>query len=280
MGTDVRRLVHDGYPASRILGCDLRPEYIESGYTLYRDKGTCAIRFIAADIFDLPTNTAPSKVLSEPAAHTPDLSEVTDLSQLIGTLSHIYTGALFHLFDEETQYGLAVRLALLLKKTPGAVVFGRHQGLEKEGYIDDHLGRYDLFSVSCTTVEFWTLLGSNAPLPYTVTATVNLRLRGASCGRRCSPKSRGRTTRIESWSRRSLRTGSVETSSRDGINSRCSIGASRSYDPSIGRLTILFCSNVHRWSWNHGDRPMSCFYRRPVRVGAFPIDRGGSQAMI
>ncbi|KAI0764911.1 hypothetical protein C8Q74DRAFT_1450053 [Fomes fomentarius] len=140
MGTDVRRLVHDGYPASRILGCDLRPEYIESGYTLFSDKGTCAIHFIAADIFDLPTIIAPSTASAEPA-HTPDLGSVTDLSQLMGTLSHIYTGALFHLFDEETQYGLAVRLALLLKKTPGAVVFGRHQGLEKEGYIDDHLGR-------------------------------------------------------------------------------------------------------------------------------------------
>ena len=145
MGTDVRKLVHDGYPASRVLGCDLRQEYIDLGYTLYRDQDSCPIRFIASNIFDLPLT--PPHSIPGVAAASPgqvDLKSITELSQLYGALTHIYTGALFHLFDEETQYGLAVRLALLLKKTPGAVIFGRHQGLEKEAYIDDgidHLHR-------------------------------------------------------------------------------------------------------------------------------------------
>ena len=67
---------------------------------------------------------------------------VTDLTQLRGKLTHIYAGALFHLFDEAVQRALAFRLALLLKRDTGAVIFGRHQGLEEAGMIDDHLARY------------------------------------------------------------------------------------------------------------------------------------------
>ncbi|KAI0635218.1 hypothetical protein C8Q77DRAFT_690272 [Trametes polyzona] len=135
MGTDVRKLVLDGYPAARVLGCDLRPEYIELGYELFGDADRCPIRFFTSNVFDLPTEPVNA------AETLPDPSTVSDLSQLRGSLTHIYTGALFHLFDEETQYGLAVRLATLLRLCPGAVIFGRHQGLKEEGYIDDHLGR-------------------------------------------------------------------------------------------------------------------------------------------
>ncbi|TFK84974.1 hypothetical protein K466DRAFT_552778 [Polyporus arcularius HHB13444] len=135
MGTDVRKLAYDGYPASHILGCDLREEYIELGYALFRDKETCPIRFFASNVFDLPTSPPP------PRSDALDIATVSDLSHLYGSLTHIYTGALFHLFDKESQRGLAVRLARLLKREPGAIIFGRHQGLDNEGYIDDHLGR-------------------------------------------------------------------------------------------------------------------------------------------
>ncbi|KAI0371999.1 hypothetical protein BV20DRAFT_992286 [Pilatotrama ljubarskyi] len=139
MGTDLRKLVYDGYPASQVLGCDLRPEYIQLGYELFGDADKCPIRFFTSNAFDLPTTVQDSDTNPTPPPPTP--ATVTDLAQLRGSLTHIYTGALFHLFDEETQYGLAVRLATLLKRRPGAVVFGRHQGLQEEGYIDDHLGR-------------------------------------------------------------------------------------------------------------------------------------------
>ncbi|GJE92393.1 S-adenosyl-L-methionine-dependent methyltransferase [Phanerochaete sordida] len=136
MGTDVRKLVADGYPAARVLGCDLRQEFLDYGYKLYGDKDTCAIHFFASDIFAVPypaTGLAPT---------APDnLSGVTELGQLYRSVDHFYTGALFHLFDEATQYALALRVAQLLTRKLGTVVFGRHQGLEEEGYINDHLGR-------------------------------------------------------------------------------------------------------------------------------------------
>lgn len=130
MGTDVRKLVHDGYPASNVLGCDLRQEFIDYGYELYSDKDKCAIRFFANDIFELPYPTSNTRA-----------GETLSLASLTGQLTHIYTGALFHLFDEPTQYALALRLTTLLKRDSGAIIFGRHQGLETEGLIDDHMKR-------------------------------------------------------------------------------------------------------------------------------------------
>ena len=140
MGTDVRKLAYDGYPAARIFGCELRPEYIALGHELFNDSpASCAIRFLSGNVFDMPVS--PSE--SEPSPVPPgSLEMVTDLTQLHGKLTHIYAGALFHLFDEAVQRALAFRSALLLKRDTGAVIFGRHQGLEEAGMIDDHLGRY------------------------------------------------------------------------------------------------------------------------------------------
>ncbi|KAJ3007245.1 hypothetical protein NUW54_g3621 [Trametes sanguinea] len=137
MGTDVRKLAYDGYPGAQIFGCDLRQEYIELGYELFGDVDTCPIRFFTSNVFDLPKTI-------DPATNNvadPDPSTVTSLIQLRGALTHIYTGALFHLFTEEAQYELAVRLVTLLKRVPGAVIFGRHQGRREAGVINDQYGR-------------------------------------------------------------------------------------------------------------------------------------------
>lgn len=138
VGTDVRKLVHDGYPASNVVGCDLRQEFIEYGYKLYRDRDQCAIRFFASDIFEVPYPFPADQAPVGPL----DIGKVTEMKQLYGRVDHFYTGALFHLFDESTQYALALRVAQLIKRSPGTIVFGRHQGLEEEGYINDHLSRY------------------------------------------------------------------------------------------------------------------------------------------
>lgn len=139
MGTDVLKLVDDGYPANLVAGCDLRRAYIDLGYKLYRDEYTCPIHFFTSDIFDLP--------LESSSVPTASLKDVSSLADLVGRVSYIYTGALFHLFDKDTQYAIALRLALLLNRNRGSVVFGRHQGKEPEGYIDDHLGRCDIILV-------------------------------------------------------------------------------------------------------------------------------------
>ncbi|EGO19947.1 hypothetical protein SERLADRAFT_352420, partial [Serpula lacrymans var. lacrymans S7.9] len=135
MGTDVRKLVLDGYPEGNIVAVDIRQEYIDIGHQLYHDKDTCKIRFSSGDVFDIPLSSAIS------AQSNVSLSAVVHLSQLRGCITHVYTGALFHLFDEATQYAIALRLATLLERTRGAMVFGRHSALEEEGMIEDPMAR-------------------------------------------------------------------------------------------------------------------------------------------
>ena len=135
VGTDVRKLAYDGYPASHVLGCDLRQEYIDLGRKLFQDVGKCPIHFFTSNIFDLPISLA--KTL--PTDGWPN--RATELAQLRRAVTHLYAGALFHLFDEPTQYAIALRLAVLSTRERGSIIFGRHQGLEEEGNIDDHLGR-------------------------------------------------------------------------------------------------------------------------------------------
>lgn len=148
MGTDVRKLVLDGFPATRVIGCDLRREFIEAGYTLFGDRASCAISFFSDDIFDL--SPEPPNMTARPS--TVPLKEVASLKDLQGRLTFIYTGALFHLFNIETQSALAARLVSLLRvptdaslgdrPVSGCVIFGRHQGKRVAGVIDDDMGRY------------------------------------------------------------------------------------------------------------------------------------------
>lgn len=134
MGSDVRKLVLDGYPARNVAGVDLRQQFLDLGYRLYGSSWD--INFFTSDIFNVPYPFSKDASIDD----TPIL-DVKNLTQLRGRITHFYTGALFHLFDEATQYALALRVAELLKREPGAIVFGRHQGLSEAGYINDHLGR-------------------------------------------------------------------------------------------------------------------------------------------
>ncbi|KAI0685825.1 hypothetical protein BC835DRAFT_490784 [Cytidiella melzeri] len=134
MGSDVRKIVSDGYPAKNVLGVDLRQQFLDLGYRLYGQSWDT--NFFTSDIFEVPYPFP----RDTPIDTTP-LASVGDLSQLRGRITHFYAGALFHLFDEATQYALALRVAELLDRKTGAVVFGRHQGLIEAGMIDDHLGR-------------------------------------------------------------------------------------------------------------------------------------------
>ena len=176
VGTDLRKLAMDGFPASNLLGCDLRRDFIEAGYRLFQDKETSPITFFTSDIFDLSTTQA-----SE--ASTIPLREVKSLEDLKGRLTYIYTGALFHLFDEDMQYSLASRLALLLNLDQPAIIFGRHQGLLKAGLFDFPPTRFVLF-VSLVHHQLLTLISVKDtdihPIP------------GPSCGKRSSQSSRAR----------------------------------------------------------------------------------------
>ncbi|OCH86002.1 hypothetical protein OBBRIDRAFT_821286 [Obba rivulosa] len=129
MGTDVRKLVYDGYPASNILACDTRQDFIDLGYKLFGDANTCPVHFFTSDIFEVPVqfDEVPPGLLT---------SEVADLEELTDSLTHIYAGALFDLFDQPMQKSLALRLLTLLRRKKGSIIFGVQRGLSEEGYVD------------------------------------------------------------------------------------------------------------------------------------------------
>lgn len=149
MGTDARKLVYDGYSASNVLACDLRQNYLDEGYELYRDAETSSIRFFTSDVFDVPVRpVVPSKTIPLP--------EITALGELQGRVTHMYTALLFHLFDEESQYAVAVRVATLLKRESGTILFGRHQGAENAYLNKEDFFRYVLLS----SASLWGFLFS------------------------------------------------------------------------------------------------------------------------
>jgi len=127
MGTDVRNLVYQGYPASQVAGSDLRETYISLGHELFQDKDTCRIKFLPADVFDLPSTLSTTRVSN--------LETVSQLDDLAGSATFIHAGSLFHLFDAPKQKALAIRLFRLWTREPNAIIFGRHQGLSPEGSL-------------------------------------------------------------------------------------------------------------------------------------------------
>ena len=125
VGTDARKLVADGYPARNVFACDLRQEFLDYGKRLYNDASTCGIHFLTANAFNIPL---PSGNSSEAEF---DRDNVKEVSQLRGRVTHLYAGLLFHLFSEEVQEDLALRLGSLMKCESGCILYGRQMGAEE-----------------------------------------------------------------------------------------------------------------------------------------------------
>lgn len=131
MGTDLRKAVLDGFPSHRAVGVDLFHEFLDLGHQLWQDVSSCSIKFIPGDVFTLPA-AAPI-----PTTVDFDLSKISKLADLIGSVKYLFTGSVFHLFDEAKQAEMARKLVSLLARgsRPGSVIFGRHMGLEEKGEV-------------------------------------------------------------------------------------------------------------------------------------------------
>jgi len=103
--------VLDGVPSENTYGSDLRPEFIELGFDLFKDKGKIKTTFLPANVFD----------------------DDSPLTQIYGQISIVYTGSFFHLFKYEEQFDVAKRVVQLLKPEPGSLVVGRQIGNENFG---------------------------------------------------------------------------------------------------------------------------------------------------
>jgi len=105
-GQELRKLAADGAPPERLYGTDLRPEFFDLGYKLFRDKDTLKSRFIAADIFD----------------------PKSELHELDGKIDVIYAGSFLHLFDYKGQFDACKAIVNLLRDKKDSMLLGRQVG--------------------------------------------------------------------------------------------------------------------------------------------------------
>jgi len=133
-GNDARKAVIDGYPMKNVICSDLRPQYWDLGYELFRDRDTFHVPFIAGDAFD-PAFLSPTIV--EKNSPRTALRDVKTLTDLQGEVSVIHTSSFFHLFDKQQQETLAHVISTLLLKKSGSLIFGSHGGNSVPGNFRD-----------------------------------------------------------------------------------------------------------------------------------------------
>ncbi|KAI0697091.1 hypothetical protein C8T65DRAFT_813953 [Cerioporus squamosus] len=136
LGSDLRKLIADGYPRDSVIATDVVPEFWELGHRLFNTTAeTFPVPFVCGDIFD-PSFLAPSApAYTPPPSPAPSLSSVRTLTELRGHVSAITICAVFHVFEtEEAQLRLARALASLLSPAPGSMIVGLHNGLPEKGW--------------------------------------------------------------------------------------------------------------------------------------------------
>ncbi|KUJ10089.1 uncharacterized protein LY89DRAFT_597057 [Mollisia scopiformis] len=109
-GHIVRQLVFDGAPAQNLAGTDLRPEFVELGYELFRDKETLTSQFVTGDALD---------------------SENKSLEVFDGKFDFVHAASFFHLFGWDDQVTAGVRVVKFLKPGSKAIILGRQVGTRK-----------------------------------------------------------------------------------------------------------------------------------------------------
>ena len=102
----LRKIASEGVPTENLYGCDLRPEFFDLGYRLFRDKETLKSKFLVADIFD-PEST---------------------LTSLYGKVDIIYAGSFLHLFGYAKQIEVCKQIVKLLKDKKNSMLLGRQVG--------------------------------------------------------------------------------------------------------------------------------------------------------
>ncbi|RPD71338.1 hypothetical protein L226DRAFT_547415 [Lentinus tigrinus ALCF2SS1-7] len=140
LGTDLQKLIADGYPRECVIATDIVPEFWELGHKLFNTTPeTFPVPFVPGDIFD-PSFLEPTPpIYGPPTTPVPNLSSVRTLTELRGHVSAITICAVFHVFEtEEAQLRLARALAPLLSPEPGSMVIGWHNGRHEKGYTEGY----------------------------------------------------------------------------------------------------------------------------------------------
>jgi len=149
-GIDLRQVVHTGMKPENVMGTDLIDDWAKIGNKLFNGKGV--VPFVKGDIFcnsilDRSTPPNPSSLNKS----TPiQLNELKSLNPLKRRVRFITCNSVFHLFDEERQTELALRLASLLDNRSGSTIFGTHVGSD-DCYLLKGTGKRGMFMHSPET---------------------------------------------------------------------------------------------------------------------------------
>ena len=105
---DIRKLVSDGAPSENTYGVELRRDFIDLGYDLFRERDTLKSKILIIDIFD-------------------DGADPWS-TQLEGKIDIVYAASVFHLFNWEEQVRMAERVVRTLKPVKGSMMLERQRG--------------------------------------------------------------------------------------------------------------------------------------------------------
>ncbi|KAF3049268.1 hypothetical protein E8E11_001028 [Didymella keratinophila] len=111
MGQDIRKLVYDGAPSDKMYASDLKGQFWDVGYELFKDKPSLEASFIEADIFD----------------------DQSSLQQLVGKLDIVHAASFFHLFDWDGQVAAAKKIVGLFRPESNSLLIGRQVGRAEAG---------------------------------------------------------------------------------------------------------------------------------------------------
>ncbi|KAJ4286838.1 hypothetical protein N0V90_013091 [Kalmusia sp. IMI 367209] len=152
-GQEIRQLVVDGAPSESIYGCDLRKEYVELGYQLFRDRDRLHSQFVTANIFD----------------------ESSSLVELRGTFDIVYTGSFFHLFDYDDQVKVSTAVAKLLRPEKGSMIVGRQVGALNAAAHDHKTNPTGkMFRHNPDSLQkLWQTVGDDLGVSFSVNATLH-----------------------------------------------------------------------------------------------------------
>ncbi|KAF5355072.1 hypothetical protein D9756_005754 [Leucocoprinus leucothites] len=138
-GNDFRKAIRDGIPAEHVIASDLQGAFWHLGKELFKitpESKSYRASFIAGDVTrsEFLAAVPPFTKDSPPICERPkDLHKVKTLNELQGHVSAIFTGAFFHLFEEETQTEIARKLAGLLSPEPGSMLLSVQGGTKEAG---------------------------------------------------------------------------------------------------------------------------------------------------
>ncbi|KAF9219079.1 hypothetical protein BS17DRAFT_437260 [Gyrodon lividus] len=159
LGTDIRKAVTDGFPADRIIGSDLHPEFGDLGHKLFKTTPeTFAGHFVAGDATDHTMLSVVTPFETVPDTPEPDLCALKSLNPLHGRVGAIHASNFFHLFSEAKQVHLARAFAGLLSPKAGSVICGGSFGLPEKGVKKDGVlgSEFDMFCHSPQSwIELW-----------------------------------------------------------------------------------------------------------------------------